>query len=224
MIPSSSSISVTCTNYPDIEEPLDDLTSEHSQTYHQSFLPTGRVSSGKATSILSKSHRLRALPRRRQSFSTQLQALEHTGYSSHSFGQTRPSPLTSFPKYSPYSQLPCASISIICACERPRFCARPTFGLVFSPLPHPKTSSRRGRAGAARLRDRAGTPSRVTPSFLGGFRSQKPRCRYAGAGVGQSLAFIDCPGEGKIGFSLQNCLMDLDSIRGLRDRLGPGGV
>jgi hypothetical protein len=32
------------------------------------------------------------------------------------------------------------------------------------------------------------------------------------------------PGGGKIRLSLQNCLMDLDSIRRLRDRLGPDGV
>lgn len=32
------------------------------------------------------------------------------------------------------------------------------------------------------------------------------------------------PGEGKINLSLQNCLMDLDSIRRLRDRLGPDVV
>jgi len=32
------------------------------------------------------------------------------------------------------------------------------------------------------------------------------------------------PGEGKINLSLQNCLMDLDSIRRLRDRLGPDAV
>jgi hypothetical protein len=32
------------------------------------------------------------------------------------------------------------------------------------------------------------------------------------------------PGEGMINLSLQNCFMDLDSIRRLRDRLGPDAV
>lgn len=144
IIPSSSSLSITCTDYTDIEEPLDDLTLLNTITSNMSavfstYLEGALGDSYKYPLLSSTSPRPRALPRRHSSFSTQLQMPKHTGYSFHSFGQTRRSLLTSFPKCSPYLQLPCASKSIHCTCDRPPFCAQPTFGLVFSPLPHSST-------------------------------------------------------------------------------------
>jgi hypothetical protein len=113
-----------------------------------------------------------------------------------------PKSIDLFPKCSPYFQLSCASISTSCACERPTFCARPTFGdfgLIFSPLPHSMTRLEARPCGGC------------SPSMLARVLVDHQR-----------LSTVT--GEGKISLSLQNCLMDLDSIRRLRDRLGPDVV
>ncbi len=228
VIPSSSSLSVTCTDYTDIEEPLDDLTllntvtsnlSPVLSTYLEGALGehykyplleiASPTSTAKKTLVLldtapdAGTHRLQFslvwadAPKSIDLFS-QMLSIFPTAVRQHVHTlRMRETPI------------------LRSADVRSRLLPFATF--------HDKARDEAVRGLLAFVMGQELLPA-LRQVSLEGVDLKNPDVDMLARVLVDRQRLSTVPGEEKISLSLQNCLMDLDSIRRLRDRLGPDAV
>ncbi|KAI0277507.1 hypothetical protein BGY98DRAFT_979252 [Russula aff. rugulosa BPL654] len=216
-IPSSSSLSITCTDYTDIAEPLDDLTLLNTVTSNMSSVFStyleGALGQGCKYPLLEIASPTSTAKKTLVLLDTASDAGTHHLQFSLVWADA-PKSIDLFSQFSPYSQLPCASKSTRCACERTPFYTQPTFGLA-------RDEAVRGLLAFVMGQELLPALRKVS---LEGVDLKNPNVDMLARVLVDRQRLSTVPGEGKISLSLQNCLMDPDSIRRLRDRLGPDVV